>query len=222
MLSGTTGLHEEGILAREPEILAGGSGTEERTREWDEDQEKSQGDLRVREGCKYQPRPSVGIHKIWDYSRIGNRWGFSEFYLFQGVFVQGSQSWDKHRWKNNGGNTAGNEESNQVKNFFPKKKFLQKNIFPCCKVCRKSTVWWLLSARSKEAKIYAVVEFEILQQGHQHSVLKLIKENRDYWIFNSSFTKWWTSRLNFSCKTIKLRKFSNVQLLQQVFTEPSD
>ena len=47
---------------------------------------------------------SIGIHKIWDYARIGNRWGFKEISIFQGVFVQGSQGRDQYRWKNYGGN----------------------------------------------------------------------------------------------------------------------
>ena len=158
MLSGTTGLHEEGILAREPEILAGGSGAEERSRERDQDQEKSQGDLWVREGCKYQPRPSVGIHKIWDYSRIGNRWGFSEFYLFQGVFVQGSQSWDKHRWKNNGGNTAGNEESDQVKKLFPPSlcKKISTRVAKCAENQQFDDCWVLGVKRRKSMQLLSL------------------------------------------------------------------
>ena len=46
-LAGAADLHEEGVLPREPEVLAGGAGAQARPRQRHQDQEESQGDLRV-------------------------------------------------------------------------------------------------------------------------------------------------------------------------------
>ena len=46
-MAGAADLHEEGVLPREPEVLAGGAGAQARPRQRHQDQEESQGDLRV-------------------------------------------------------------------------------------------------------------------------------------------------------------------------------
>ena len=46
-LAGAADLHEEGVLPREPEVLAGGAGAQARPRQRHQDQEESQRDLRV-------------------------------------------------------------------------------------------------------------------------------------------------------------------------------
>ena len=66
-LAGAADLHEEGVLPREPEVLAGGAGAQARPRQRHQDQEESQGDLRVS-----LHRPRIHGHRLITFYFAGS------------------------------------------------------------------------------------------------------------------------------------------------------